>query len=204
MRIHWTKWHVPPLLRAIAIPFTMVRKRFSQCLRFLFLNLVFGLLGVNVALLVPIFFVSYSFPAQFEASLRAGAFYTFTIAFLSSTAVLLLESQPRRPDTLVAQLKPTLVLIVLALVVFSAIGAVMQMWLESSRTPSNLSSLSSASAYAFQTRLFWAGVVVSFYCFLVATYEEDLDDFAAADDARRSELNRGASAADSDGRGISV
>jgi hypothetical protein len=189
---------LPPFLRALTAPLSMITKRFSRCFRFLFLNLIFGLLGVYVALLAPIFFADSSFGAQFEASLRAGAFYTFTIAFLSSTAVLLLESRPRRPDEEVARLKPTLVLIVLALVVFSAIGAVMQTWLEAAHTAR------AASAYAFQSRLFGAGVAISFYCFLVAIYEEELDDFAVSDTARREDLARGASSVSSDDRGIAV
>src|SRR5438094_4776863 len=120
---------VPPAVAALAAPLTMVTKRAGRCFRFLFLNLIFGLLGVYVLLLVPIFFADHTFHAQFQASLRSGAFYTFTIAFLSSTALLLLESQPRQPDA-VGKLKPTLQLIVLALVAFSAIGAAMQAWLE--------------------------------------------------------------------------
>lgn len=191
-------WNVPPFLRALFAPLGMITKRFSRCFRFLFLNLIFGLLGVYVALLAPIFFADYSFTGQFDASLKAGDFYTFTIAFLSSTAVLLLESQPRHPDADVARLKPTLVLIILALVVFSAVGAVMQVWLATTQAPQ------APSAHVFQSRLFWVGVVVAFYCFLVAIYEEELDDFASADNARREELARHASSADSDGRGIAV
>jgi hypothetical protein len=191
-------WITPPFIRALVAPLGMITKRFSKCFRFLFLNLVFGLLGVYVALLAPIFFASYSFDVQLDASLKAGAFYTFTIAFLSSTAVLLLESQPRHPDEGVARLKPTLVLIILALVVFAAVGAVMQIWLATTQ------AAQAPSALVFQERLFWAGVAVAFYCFLVAIYEEELDDFAAADNARRAELARDASSADSDGRGIAV
>lgn len=189
---------MPPFIASLVAPLGMTTKRFSRCFRFLFLNLIFGLLGVYVALLAPFFFANYSFAAQLDASLKAGDFYTFTIAFLSSTAVLLLESQPRHPDAGVARLKPTLVLIILALVVFSAVGAVMQVWLATTQAPP------AASAPIFQTRLFWVGVAVAFYCFLVAIYEEELDDFASEDNARRAELTRHASSADSDGRGIAV
>jgi hypothetical protein len=189
---------LPPFLRALTAPLTMIRKQFSRCFRFLLLNLIFGLMGVYVALLAPIFFADSSFSSQFEASLRAGAFYTFTIAFLSSTAVLLLESTPRSPDKWVARLKPTLVLIVLAMVVFSTIGAVMQTWLEATH------ATRAASAYTFQYRLFAAGAAISFYCFLVAIYEEELDNFAASDTARREDLARDASSVSSDDRGIAV
>jgi len=188
---------VPPAVAALAAPLTMVTKRAGRCFRFLFLNLIFGLLGVYVLLLVPIFFADHTFHAQFQASLRSGAFYTFTIAFLSSTALLLLESQPRQPDA-VGKLKPTLQLIVLALVAFSAIGAAMQAWLEATH------AAPPDSANTFQSLLFCIGVTVSFYCFLVAIYEEELDDFAASDSAKRDELARGATTADSDGRGIAV
>jgi hypothetical protein len=198
MKIKFPSWSAPPFLRSLFAPLGMITKRFSRCFRFLFLNLIFGLLGVYVALLAPIFFANYSFAGQIDASLKAGDFYTFTIAFLSSTAVLLLESQPRHPDAGVARLKPTLVLIILALVVFSAIGAVMQAWLAATQAPQ------ATSAHIFQSRLFWVGVIVAFYCFLVAIYEEELDDFASADNARRKELALGASSADSDGRGIEV
>lgn len=205
MKLKLPPVRLPPFLRALTAPLTMVRKQFSRCFRFLLLNLIFGLMGVYVALLAPIFFADFSFASQFEASLRAGAFYTFTIAFytftiafLSSTAVLLLESTPRSPDKWVARLKPTLVLIVLALVVFSTIGAVMQTWLEATH------AARATSAYTFQYRLFAAGAAISFYCFLVAIYEEELDNFAASDTARREDLARDASSVSSDDRGIAV
>jgi hypothetical protein len=188
---------LPPSVLALWAPLTMVIKRTARCFRFLFLNLIFGLLGVYVLLLVPVFFVGHTLHAQFEASLRAGAFFTFTIAFLSSTALLLLESQPRAPSA-VAVLKPTLGLIALALVAFSAIGAAMQAWLEATHV------VAPVSAYNFQQVLFWLGVAVSFYCFLVAIYEEELDDFAATDNQRRTQLARDATSADSDGRGMAV
>jgi hypothetical protein len=196
LKVPAMRW--PPFLRALTAPLTMIGKQFSRCFRFLLLNLIFGLMGVYVALLAPIFFADSSFSSQFEASLRAGAFYTFTIAFLSSTAVLLLESTPRSPDKWVARLKPTLVLIVLAMVVFSTIGAVMQTWLEATH------ATRAASAYTFQYRLFAAGAAISFYCFLVAIYEEELDNFAASDTARREDLARDASSVSSDDRGIAV
>jgi hypothetical protein len=188
---------LPPSVLALWAPVMMVNKRTARCFRFLFLNLIFGLLGVYVLLLVPVFFADHTLHAQFEASLKAGAFFTFTIAFLSSTALLLLESQPRAPSA-VAVLKPTLGLIALALVAFSAIGAAMQAWLEATH------ATAPASAYKFQQILFYLGVAVSFYCFLVAIYEEELDDFAASDNQRRTQLARDSTSADSDGRGMAV
>ena len=191
-------WKVPPSLTALWKPLTMLFKRFGRCFRFLFLNLVFGLLGVYVLLLVPVFVADHSFVQEWESSLRSGALYTFTIALLSSTALLLLESQPRQPDKHIARLKPTLVLIALALVTFSAIGAAMQVWLDSSKASP------AGSAFRFQSWLFYAGVIVSLYCFLVAIYEEELDDYLNSDNARRDQLAEEASSAQSDGRGMAV
>ena len=74
----------------------------------------------------------------------------------------------------------------------------MQAWLEATH------AAPPDSANTFQSLLFCIGVTVSFYCFLVAIYEEELDDFAASDSAKRDELARGATTADSDGRGIAV
>jgi hypothetical protein len=182
--------------RAAFAPLTMFFK--PKCLRFLLLNIVFGLLGVYVSLLAPLFFKDYTLRAQLDATLESGAFYTVAIAFLSSTLLLMLESQPTNKDEGVSNLKPTLVLIALVLVVLSTYGAVMQNWLQATH------AARAGTAHVFQGSLFFIGLAMSFYCFLVATYEEGLDDFAKADSARRDELTSEASAAQSDGRGISV
>ena len=98
----------------------------------------------------------------------------------------------------IRDLKPTLVLIVLAVVVFAALGAVMQISLDITK------ALPASSAYPFQGVILAVGIVVSFYCFLVSIYEEQLNDFASEEQARRRELAIEASAASSDGRGIAV
>jgi len=180
-------------------PFGMIGKEVWRFSIFLFSNLFFGLLGVYVALLIPVFVAAHSVESQFVASLRTGGLYTFTIALLSSTAVLLLQGQAQtNPFEQIRRWKISAVCFVIALVIVLGLGAGMQAFIEATNI------VSPKSAFIFQIAFFCIGVVAAIYCFLLAIYEEDLDDFASTETAKREQLVNKANSADSDGRGIEI
>jgi hypothetical protein len=182
----------------ISEPLRMFRKELWRCGLFLVVNLVFGLLSFYVALLVPIFSPSHNFSDQFLSSLSGGALYTFAIALLSSNAVFLLQGQSKRAIEHVRKWKISAVAIALLLVGFMGVLAGMQAWADALKQPS------SALAIGLQIFITLIGVAIAIYCFLLAIYEEDLDDFAAKESVKRQELSQKSKATDSDGRGIEV
>jgi hypothetical protein len=154
---------------------------------------------VYLALLIPLFSTSYSFDAQFGASLKSGALYTFTLAFLVSTAAYLLQGQSRQIVEHVRRWKAVVIVIVFVLVVVTGVCAGLQQAFGG--TPG---SPSRRSADWLQILLCVVGVAAAIYSFLLAIYEVELDDFAAKEAKMRDNLASRARTADSDGRGIGL
>jgi hypothetical protein len=181
-------------------PLKMLKKRRWRSFMFLFPNLALGPLGVYLALLMPVFSDSYSLHGQFEESLKTGALYTFAIAFLASTLALLLQGQSPRSVEHVWRWKTTAIMLVFALVIASGVCA----GLQQAAFGGSTNTVPSFAADSLQVVLCLLCVVAAVYSFLLAIYEEDLDDFAAEEAKKREELVDRAKTADSDGRGIEL
>jgi hypothetical protein len=74
----------------------------------------------------------------------------------------------------------------------------MQAWVAALKLPS------STPAIVLQIFVALLGVAIGIYCFLLAIYEEDLDDFALKERERTQELVQKSRDTDSDGRGMKV
>ena len=188
---------------SLLAPFAMVRKETARFSVFLCANLFVGLVGAMVAVLVPIFEPSRSFEVELIASLRSGNLYSFTIAFLTSTAVLLHQAQTHATATDQIRLwKQTALAVTLVVIALTGICAGMQ----ALYTAIAINPTSPALILADKVELgaFCIGVLLAIYIFLLATFEEDLDTFAADEDKKREVLGDKAKAIVDDGRGISV
>ena len=185
-------------LPSIAEPLRMARKEFWRVGLFLGVNLFSGLLGVYVALLIPIYSDAHTLESQFLATLKSGAFYAFAITLLSSNVVFLLQGQSKRAFEHVRRWKISAVAIAFGLVLLIAIPAGMQAWADANK------QVSSYSANFLQVLLTLLGMMVAIYCFLLAIYEEELDDFAATESVKVQELAEKSRTTADDGRGIQI
>jgi len=183
---------------SIVEPLKMMKKEAWRCTLFIGVNLGFGLLSVYVALLIPLFSSSHTFSAQILSSLKSGAFYAFVITLLSSNVVFLLQTQARRAIEHVRKWKISAITIALLLVTLIAVPAGMQAW--SDATNQTLGT----GAIVLQVLFAIIGTLIAIYCFLLAVYEEEFDDFAEQETAKVQELAQRSKATDDDGRGIQV
>jgi hypothetical protein len=164
---------------------------------------VIGLLGVLAAIFVPIFDAARSFGNEFIANLRTGGLYTFTIAFLTSSAALLYEAKAKIvADEQIKGWKQLALTLAVALVAVMATLAGMQAFSEAATSEPKVFSLTLKDC--MQIMLFLIGVLLAIYSFLLASYEEELDDFAESADEARDDLKEKAESATDDGRGMRV
>lgn len=184
-------------------PLKIIRKRPARLGGFLLLYVVVGLLGVLVAIFVPIFDTARSIGNEFIATLRTGGLYTFTIAFLTSSVALLYEAKAKNVvDEQIKSWKQFVLNLAIALVAIMSALAGMQAFSEA--------VASEPKIYAFtlkdcvQVTVFLIGICLAIYAFLLASHEEELDDFADSSDEARDDLKEKSESATDDGRNISI
>jgi len=187
----------PPWI-ALREPLAMFRKKRVECFIFIIVNLAVGLLGVHIAWVLPLFSPVFTFGEQVTARLDGGDLYTFTIALLTSTLVLLVQGYSLRTLQRVRDLKFQTIVLAVVAIAFAAVCAGAQAILSASQLPVG------TGAYVVQLLIFIGGVITAIYCFLVAIYEQDLDDFAATETARREQLRAKAEVIENDGRGMDI
>lgn len=191
------------LNRSLLAPLTIIRRRPARLAAFLLLSIVIGLLGVLAAIFVPIFDTARSITNEFIANLRTGGLYTFTIAFLTSSAALLYEAKAKIVvDEQINGWKQTTLTLALALVAIMAILAGMQAFSEAVISEPKVFSFTLKDCV--QITFFLIGVLLAIYSFLLASYEEELDNFAASSDDARDDLKEKSESATDDGRNISI
>lgn len=181
----------------------VIRKHPTRFAIFVIINLFAALLGVTVTVAVAIWEESLSLSTEFLLTLRAGSLYTFTIAFLVSSASFLYQAQTKtQPDEQIKQWK--LMTLVGTFVVVAIIGAAagIQAHREAMLVPRV--AMAYTKSDFFQITAFIFGVVLSFFSFLLVTYEEDVDSFAEESTAKANELATRSVEMDNDGRGMSV
>jgi hypothetical protein len=183
---------------ALKEPFVMLKKKKVELSIFVAVNLVIGMLGIHLAWLMPLFSPAFSFCEQLARRLDGGELYTFIIALLTSTLVLLVQGYSQRTLQQVRDLKFQTIVLLVIVIALAALGAGAQAFLASSGLPI------ASGAYLFQLMIWVLGFLLAIYCFLVAIYEQDLDDFAEREDAARYELQMKARTVASDGRGMDI
>lgn len=186
-------------------PFSMVKRKGSRFFVFILLNFVLGLLGMwTSVLLVPTFFDERFIKPEFARSLSNGSLYTFTIVFLTYSALLLLQVKTIIPtNDRIKQLKTAVVAIAIIAVILTGLGSGMQISFEALRSPSDPFREFTPADY-LQIALFFIGSVLAIYCFLLASYEEELDNFAESENSTVEDLSHRASVTVRDARDIEL
>jgi MFS family permease len=167
-------------------------------------NIVVGLIGALVPVLVPIFNEQYTYTAAMVTALRSGSLYTFGIALLASSVILVLQSDHRRQTSReIEDTRRSSVIATFAFVSLLGILTGMLSYSESINAPA-LQQMHWALRDTIQFTLVGIGILIAMYLFLLASYEEAYESFAEEEDAHVDVLVERSRDAAIDSRGINL
>lgn len=186
-------------------PLMVIEKDPISLATFLLLYVVLGLVGVLVTLFVPVFDPTRSIGNEFIVNLRTGSLYTFTIAILTSSVALLYKENSKPVDIdneKFKKWKRLVSIIAIVALVFISLATGIQAFLAAIATAPKPVTLEAKDW--MQLIFFVGGTFLSVYAFLLATYEEERDNFAESSDRTIGELKQKAKSVTDDGRKMKI
>lgn len=167
-------------------------------------NVLVGLIGALVPVFIPIFKDQESYADALITALRSGSLYTFGIALLASSITLVLQSDRREHQTSVEIEDTRRGSVVTTFAFLSLLGILTGMLAFSEALVHATPKSSWTVRDTVQCGLVGIAILIAIYLFLLSSYEEAQDSFAADEDAKVRAVADKSRHADTDARGIDL